>query len=257
MSDIIHWFDTVDSTNTRLMAEKDSIPDRSVYAAMFQTAGRGQKGNRWESKAGENLTFSILLKPAGIPAGDQFIISQIVALGVLDYVESHGVKASIKWPNDIYAGDRKICGTLIENTLNNNTIASTIAGIGLNMNQRVFDPSLPNPTSLALETGMSFDVKEELPKLLDCIFKYYEQIDSPYARNGFDEKYLSRLYRRGQWHLFEELPASEIPAEKRSGLRIEARVLGIDAEARLLLEHRDGTLHSYGFKEIKYVIQRP
>ena len=99
--------------------------------------------------------------------------------------------------------------------------------------------------------------KEELPKLLACIFRYGDEITSAYARTGFDAAYLQKLYRRGTWHFFEELPASDIPAEHRSGLRIEARILGIDTDARLLLEHRDGVLRSYAFKEIKYIIQRP
>ena len=254
MADSIRWFDTVDSTNTQLMNEKGGLPDRTVYAALFQTAGRGQKGNRWESRAGENLTFSILLKPAAVAATEQFILSQIVALGLVDYLAGKGVPATIKWPNDIYAGDRKICGTLIEPSLSDGRVIAAVAGIGLNMNQRQFDPSLPNPTSLALVTGRSFAVKEELPKLLACIFRYYDQLDSAYARNGFDARYLEKLYRRGQWHFFETMPATDVPTEYRSGLRIEARILGIDGKARLLLEHRDGTLHTYGFKEIKYIL---
>ena len=254
MADSIHWFDTVDSTNTRLMNDKADLPDRTVYAARFQTAGRGQKGNRWESRPGENLTFSILLKPEGIPASEQFILSQTVALGLTDYLAGEGVPATIKWPNDIYAGDRKICGTLIEPVLSEGNVSAAVAGIGLNMNQRVFDPSLPNPTSLTLQTGKTYEIESELPKLLTCIFSYYDRLYSVYARNGFDAFYLERLYRRGEWRLFEELPASDIPAERRAGLRIEARILGIDTKARLLLEHRDGTLHTYGFKEIKYVL---
>lgn len=254
MADSIRWFDTVDSTNTQLMKDRESLPDRSVYAALFQTAGRGQKGNRWESRPGENLTFSLLLKPVFLSVADQFILSQIVALGLLDYLKDHGVKASIKWPNDIYAGDRKICGTLIENTLSEGHIAASIAGIGLNLNQKEFDPSIPNPTSLSLETGKSYDVKEELPHLLASIFSYCDRLESPYARNGFDALYLEKLYRRGQWHAFEEMPANDIPTEHRTGRRIEARILGIDNSARLLLEHRDGSLHAYGFKEIKYIL---
>ena len=117
MADSITWFDSVDSTNTRLAADRAGLPDRTVYAAVFQTAGRGQKGNRWESKAGENLTFSVLLKPAGLPVREQFILSQVTALSLVDYLRSKGIEAGIKWPNDIYAGDRKICGTLIENYL--------------------------------------------------------------------------------------------------------------------------------------------
>lgn len=254
MADSIRWYDSIDSTNTRLLADQASLPDRSVYAALFQTAGRGQKGNRWESRPGENLTFSILLKPEGIPAREQFILSQVVALGLLDFLQAEQVEARIKWPNDIYVGDRKICGTLIENTLADGQVRSAVAGIGLNINQRTFDPSLPNPTSLGLVTGRNYDVKHTLPRVLAPIFARCDALGSAYARNGFDAEYTGRLYRRGQWHSFEELPASDVPTEYRSGRRIEARILGIDTEARLMLEHRDGTIHVYGFKEIKYVL---
>ena len=254
MADSIHWFDTVDSTNTRLMAERDSLPDRNVYAALYQTAGRGQKGNRWESRAGENLTFSILFKPEALPAADQFILSQIVALGLTDYLAEKGLAATIKWPNDIYTGDRKICGTLIEPVLAEGRVSAAVAGIGLNINQVQFDPTLPNPTSLACETGRQFDIREELPVLFGHIFGRYDRISSPYARNGYDAEYMEHLYRRGEWHAFEELPVSVVPTEHRSGSRIEARILGIDPDARILLEHRNGTIHTYGFKEIKYLI---
>lgn len=254
MADFIHWFDTVDSTNTRLMADRDGLPDRTVYAALFQTAGRGQKGNRWESRAGENLTFSILFKPEQLPATEQFMLSQIVALGLVEYLADNGIRATVKWPNDIYAGDRKICGTLIEPVLSEGHVSAAVAGIGLNMNQVSFDPSLPNPTSLACEMGRTYDLRVELPALLRRIFERYDKIGSPYARNGFDALYLEKMYRRGDWHLFEELPASDVPAEHRSGLRVKARVLGIDPKARLMLEHADGTIHVYGSKEIKYVL---
>lgn len=254
MAETIHWFDTVDSTNTRLMADRQVCNDGTVYAALFQTAGRGQKGNRWESKAGENLTFSILFKPEALPATEQFLLSQIVALGLVDYLAEKGVAATVKWPNDIYAGDRKICGTLIEPVLADGRVSAAVAGIGLNINQLEFDPALPNPTSLRRETGRDYAIKEELPKLLDAIFARYDNIGSPYARNGYDAQYLEKLYRRGEWHTFEELPASDVPAEHRSGHQIKARILGIDPKARLLLEHADGTIHIYGSKEIKYVL---
>ena len=254
MADSIHWYDTVDSTNTRLMADRQDCNDGTVYAALFQTAGRGQKGNRWESRPGENLTFSILFKPEALPAAEQFLLSQIVALGLVDYLAGKGVTATVKWPNDIYAGDRKICGTLIEPVLADGRVSAAVAGIGLNINQLEFDPALPNPTSLRRETGREYDIKEELPKLLDCIFARYDNIGSPYARNGYDAQYLEKLYRRGEWRTFEELPASDVPAEHRSGRQVNARILGIDPKSRLLLEHADGTIHVYGSKEIKYIL---
>lgn len=254
MADSIRWFDTIDSTNTRLLADQAGLPDRTVYAALFQTAGRGQKGNRWESRPGENLTFSLLVKPEQLAVREQFILSQVVALGLLDFLRAEGVEAAIKWPNDIYVGDRKICGTLIENVLSGGLVSAAVAGIGLNLNQRVFDPSIPNPTSLSLVTGKNYDVHETLPRVLEPILARCNKLGSPYARNGYDAEYLEHLYRRGEWHDFEEMPATDVPTEHRSGRRLTARILGIDNAARLLLEHTDGTLHPYSFKEIKYII---
>ena len=94
----------------------------------------------------------------------------------------------------------------------------------------------------------------ELERLLDFIKAKYETVNDFYRRNGIDARYLELLYRRGEWHWFEEMTASEVPADRRSGKRIRARILGIDNSALLMLEHEDGTVHRYGFKEIKYII---
>ena len=245
------------STNTLLQEQYSDSPNLFTIRTDFQTAGRGQQGNGWESERGANLLFSTLLRTPDVPVSGQFCISMAVSVALCDAICRVAGELrnplSIKWPNDIYAGDRKICGTLIETGLADKRVSWAVAGIGLNVNQQAFDPSLPNPTSMTLETGRNFQIEDELPVLVQCILDRYDKLDSPYARHGFDALYLEHLYRRGEWHFFEELQPNEIPAEHRSGLRIEARILGIDPEARLLLEHRDGTLRSYGFKEIKYV----
>ena len=114
MSDNIIWFETLDSTNSEANRRMEDAEDFTVYAARFQTNGRGQKGNTWESAVGENLTFSIIVKPAGLKAEDQFLLSEVAALGVVSYLTSKGLEAKIKWPNDIYVFDNKICGILIE-----------------------------------------------------------------------------------------------------------------------------------------------
>lgn len=250
----IKWFDSVDSTNVRLAEEKGSVPSGTVYAARHQTAGRGQQGNSWHSREGENLTFSILLRPENIPAAGQFSVSQAAAIGVADYLRTRGLNALVKWPNDIYVGDRKICGMLIETSLWGSQLGDVIIGIGLNVNEKEFDPNLPNPTSMSLETGKTFELEQELRGLLDCLGRRLDSLCDPYSRTSLDGLYLESLYRRGQWHWFEELPACDIPTEKRSGRRVNARILGIDNAARLLLEHSDGTLHHYYFKEVKFLI---
>lgn len=254
----IYWYKEIDSTNTRLAADRESMPEGEVYAAFAQTAGRGQRGNTWESRPGENLTFSLLLKPADIALRDQFCISQLVALGLVDYLEEKGVGARIKWPNDIYVGDRKICGVLIENFAQGADVAASVVGVGLNLGQRAFPPEVPNATSLSLLTGHKYDPVEELPLLLGHILHQYslatEGEGRHYKRTSAEGRYLSLLYRRGEWHFFEEMPATDIPSEKRSGQRFRARILGIDNSARLMLEDERGIVRSFYFKEIKYII---
>lgn len=250
MADIkIKWLDRTDSTNTQVAALKESLADMSTVAADCQTAGRGQRGNQWESRPGENLTFSILFKPNDIQTHEQFCISQVSALGIVDYLAAEGIQAKVKWPNDIYVGDKKICGILIENSSHGDKLSASIVGIGFNLNQTKFESDAPNPTSLALLTGRRYDTREELPKLLSCIFSLYLQVNEGekrfYLRTSLDGRYLESMYRRGEWHGFEETP---------QGRTFRARILGIDNSACLLLEHADGSIRSYAFKEIRYIL---
>ena len=242
MADSIRWFDTVDSTNTQLMNDKALLPDRSVYAALFQTAGRGQKGNRWESRPGENLTFSILLKPACIAVSEQFILSQIVALGLLDYLAGEGVTATIKWPNDIYAGDRKICGTLIENPLSDGKIAACIAGIGLNLNQTAFPGELVNPTSLKRLTGKTYDPKLALEQICALFEERLPALDGD--REALYYAYAEDLFQAG-------LPCPYRDLE--TGSEFQGTIKGVTQDGRLLME-REGTVRSYAFKEVGYIL---
>ncbi len=257
----IYWSKLTDSTNLDAMREKGSAEDRTVWAAEFQSAGRGQRGNRWESEEGKNLMFSILFKPKDFPATNQFHISMAVASGVADYLASKGIKASVKWPNDIYSGDRKICGMLIENTLSGDRLAACIAGIGLNVNQRIFPADLPNPTSLVLElersgctTASAPDIHTELPSLLQSIFSRYESVTEPEGRKKLSEHYMSIMYRLGEKHLFEEteyFKDRNAPGPRR----FEGIIRGIEEDtSRLIVEHPDGNTVRYFFKEIKFII---
>ena len=180
--DII-WLESVDSTNEECRRRISEIDNLSVVAALSQTSGRGQRGNVWLSEAGKNLTFSIVLKfPATdikselepMLAYDQFVLSEITSLSIVDLLAEHRIEAKIKWPNDIYVGDKKICGMLIENSLRGEWIQHSIIGIGLNVNQRNFDVSLPNPTSMVLCNGITeeYDLGNIQERLMD-IFKHY------------------------------------------------------------------------------------
>ncbi len=252
----IIWLKSTDSTNNRALDGIDIYPDGSVWAALHQSAGRGQRGNSWQSAEGENLTFSILFKPDFILAQEQFVISAAVAIGITNYLISKGIEAKIKWPNDIYVADKKICGILIENFIGGEGVSSSICGIGLNLNQLDFPPQLPNPTSVLIEREVrggecceKFSLEEELELLLNEIFAQYEAAKREKLANGnfnpIYKNYHSKLYRLNQFHTFVETATNQ---------RVTAKIIGITEQACLLLQYPDGSTRAFAFKEISYVI---
>ena len=148
---MIYHFDTTASTNDDARDEKYREGD--VVWADFQTAGRGQRGHEWHSRKGENLSFSVVLEPTFVPIAKQFSVSEVVALSLVDMLAEYGIDAKIKWTNDIYAGDKKLVGILIEHSLAQTSLRRTIVGVGINVNQTEFDASLPNPVSMAQLLG--------------------------------------------------------------------------------------------------------
>ena len=194
-TDII-WLERVDSTNDESRRHISEIDNLSVVSALEQTKGRGQRGNRWSSQPGENLTFSLVVKDFRIKANEQSAISQATALSLVDLLSRHEIKARIKWPNDIYAGDEKICGILIENSLKGSEIDWSIIGIGLNVNQTAFPEDLPNPTSMKLCTGNSnpYNTREILEEFMGIFTGYYrEYINGNGALDRLEEQFVSNL----------------------------------------------------------------
>ncbi|MCM1309850.1 MAG: biotin--[acetyl-CoA-carboxylase] ligase [Bacteroides sp.] len=198
--------------------------------ALEQTAGRGQRGNTWEAEPRKNITLSLMLRPEGLPAVRQFELSEAVALGVADLVEELGVgDVRVKWPNDIYVGDRKICGILIENALSGNLIGRSIAGIGLNVNQTEFRSDAPNPVSLRQLTGREYDLKATAERMIALII----------SRLGRDNhaEYRSRLWRgMGEW--LWRTPGGEI---------FSAAIVDVLPDGRLCLS---GRRDPYPFKSV-------
>ena len=167
--------DLVDSTNNqaKILLSKSKPVEGTVIIAHTQQQGKGQYGNNWETVGGQNLTFSIILYPKFVPASRQFLLSQAVALGIRDALEPYLPQpAYIKWPNDIISSDKKICGVLIENSLQGNILADSVIGIGVNVNQSDFD-GLPHAASLHTLTGRNFYLDRVLHRILSCIEGYY------------------------------------------------------------------------------------
>ena len=171
---LIHISET-NSTNNYLqsLCSKQKVEELTVVVADFQTSGRGQRGNSWESDSGKNLLFSIVIFPEFLEARRQFLISQIISLAIKEELDTYTTDISIKWPNDIYWKEKKICGMLIENDLMGRNISQSIAGIGININQETFHSFAPNPVSLRQITGKEFDLFEILKSIVLRIQSYY------------------------------------------------------------------------------------
>ena len=194
----ILWLETADSTNSELRRRIAGLDNLSIVAAREQTAGRGQGTHTWFSSPGRNLTFSILYRfgdAYALAASDAILITQVTTLAIRDYLLSHGVRARIKWPNDIWVEDRKICGILIENTLESGMVRESIVGIGLNLNETGWPPELPNPVSLRELTGREYATDAELTALEKEIRRRFGLLASPDGRCSLQEEFGRFMFR--------------------------------------------------------------
>ncbi|MDP4289915.1 MAG: biotin--[acetyl-CoA-carboxylase] ligase [Bacteroidota bacterium] len=217
----------------------------TVIIACEQTQGKGMDQNVWESEANKNLTFSIILYPDFLDPAEQFRLTEIISLGITDFVKTLlplDGNIKIKWPNDIYIGDRKLCGTLIQNSIIGNKLSESIVGIGLNVNQESFLSGAPNPVSLKQISGINYDLRQSLLGLCSFINIRYNQLKSKYYAK-IESDYLSLLYRFDEWHDF-------IVQEKS----VHARIVGITNYGQLKLESVEGDIYNCGMKEVVYCL---
>lgn len=238
----IYHFDTVSSTND--LAREEQFVHGDLLWAERQTAGRGQRGHTWLSEEEVNLTFSLVVEPRFLPAKEQFLLSAATAVALCDCLTRYGIEARIKWTNDIYVEDRKLVGILIEHFYAGANLRKTLIGIGINVNQTEFDPSLPNPTSMLLEGEKRYDREEVLRTFYDCFMARYAQVEQGDGEAVLGE-YHRLIYRLGREHRFR-LPEGE---------ELTATIEGIESDGALRLRHEDGKSHSYHFKEIEFVIK--
>ncbi|MDE7136627.1 MAG: biotin--[acetyl-CoA-carboxylase] ligase [Muribaculaceae bacterium] len=244
------------STNTA-MKGMDGLEHGTVVVTDNQTAGRGQRGNSWEAAPGKNLTFSVLLEPQNIAARSQFAISRAVALAVADCI-AHWLRRDdvrLKWPNDIYVGDDKICGILIENTLEGDRIARSVVGVGINVNQREFMSDAPNPVSMWQIAGMDFDLDILLEDVVNTILSYVAAEDCS-GGHASEREYMERLWHADGFYWFAEGNAriDGTPVGDNDSRKVfEARIIGIDGSGMMTLQRRDLTLSTYAFKEVSFL----
>ena len=194
MENII-WYNELDSTNNEARRVLDALDNLSVIAAVGQSAGRGQGDHTWFASPGKNITATIVLKPENLSAGDYLFVTRVTTLALLSYLREHGVQARIKWPNDIWVEDRKICGILIENIIDGNRMKACLIGIGLNINEEGWPENLPNPVSLKELTGKEYDVRHELQLLVGQISRHSEMLLSSDGRNYLEQEFARYVFR--------------------------------------------------------------
>lgn len=241
--------ETVTSTNDRLaeLCQEKEIKEFTTLMAEYQTSGKGQRGNSWESEYGKNLTFSTVFYPQTIAPASQFILSMAVASAICTAL-AHYVHADclqIKWPNDIYWKDKKIAGILIENDLTGSQISQSIIGIGININQEEFHSSAPNPVSLRQITQKETDRMEVLNCVLEHIIDLYSRIENRETDiiTKIQECYLKAQYRKEGYH-----PYCDAKGE------FTAKLIRVEPDGHLILKDKNGSLRKYAFKEVKYIL---
>ncbi len=241
---IIHLAET-ESTNSyavQLLAS-ERPQEGTVIVADFQTRGKGTDANSWESEKGKNLTFSLILYPA-FRADRQFVLNKAISTAIYKFLvkELGSHKVSIKWPNDLYVGDKKICGILIKNSVIGNRFEYVVVGIGLNVNQTVFASLAPNPVSMKNISGFDFALNDALDSLLDCIALEYETVQKG-RYHEIESAYHVALYRLGQQHEYII-----------RGAKTFATITGTNEYGQLLLETPDRNLVICDMKEVRFFV---
>ena len=256
------FIDETHSTSSLLRETyDDSLPHLFTIRTDFQTAGRGQAGNSWESEKGKNLLFSTLLRYPEVEAADQWRLSMLVAIAVreaiasiLSPLASRLSPITIKWPNDIYYNDQKLVGILIENTLSGRHIAYTIAGVGINVNQTQWLGNAPNPVSMRQIMGEEYDVESILNAFLEAIQRWETA-----SAEQLKEEYIRHLYRSTGWHPYVEREVSVVPTniqlatQPADGVFL-AQWVDITPQGEWVLRLKSGEEKRYHFKQIRFVL---
>lgn len=241
MSDNIFYIKETESTNNLLreMSRKQKLPEGFMVYTDFQTAGKGQPGNSWESERGKNALFSILLYPENIKINKQFILSQLTCLAIKHVLDKYTDEIAIKWSNDIYWKEKKICGILIENSLMRDKIDKCIIGIGLNINQEIFTSNAPNPVSLKQIIGKEIDTKKILSDIREQIITLYQNLDF----EQIQQDYHQNLYRKDGFHPYIDAKTKE---------HFSAKIEKVEADGKLVFTTDNGERKEYYFKEVVF-----
>ena len=253
------YIERTNSTNTlmrELIAKGEWQAGEEYLYTGFQTAGRGQSGNGWESEEGKNLLCSILIDPQKVKDKRPFYLNVVVSVAVHRMVNSQfsilHSQLAIKWPNDIYWKDKKIAGILVENALVGSEVHYSIAGIGLNVNQTEWLSNAPNPVSMRQISGEEYDIHELMKALMNEIHTVLAM-----EREEIWAYYRTHLYRKDGFWPFVEREVSIAPtmnANKETEGIFLAKIENIRTDGEIELRDQEGNLRLYHFKEVRYVL---
>jgi BirA family biotin operon repressor/biotin-[acetyl-CoA-carboxylase] ligase len=234
---------SIDSTNNYAasLLKQTNVPEGTVILAHEQTRGRGQRNAVWHSEPHKNLTFSVIYKPVFLSLSEQFILSKLTAISLLKLLTAYTNQVKIKWPNDILVNNKKIAGVLIDNIVSGSTINYTIIGVGINVNQSLFNAGL-NATSLFLENNVLYDIKVVLEQFCSILELYYIKLRNNHTKE-IEEIYLQHLLGLNRWLRFIY-----------EGRMIEAMITGVCSAGKLKLLTRDMQHLKVDVKEIKFII---
>lgn len=253
------WVSSLPSTHTALTEHPQEWPPLTLVIAREQTAGRGQRGNTWEATPGDNLTFSMILPEPPVKPASQFAISEAFALAIADVLDeyldivayrmdldSDELYCTVKWPNDIYVGDRKICGILIQHSVTGDSISQSVLSAGINLNQEKFLSDAPNPVSVIQLTGYITDIQEVVFMLQEKLAGRLKQLDDEEGRADLHNAYMWRLYRAdGNFYRFRDNIRQE---------EITARIIDVAPDGVITLATDSDDTRRYYFKEMTFLI---
>lgn len=239
---------TLDQTNSTSTYLRDYCREECPAAfttviADYQVAGRGQRGNFWESEKGRNLLFSFVLYPNFLEARRQFLLSQIVALAIKETLDTYTSGITIKWPNDIYWQEQKMGGMLIENELMGNHISQSIVGVGINLNQQEFQSSAPNPVSLWQITRKEHDCLDILAQVMGRIKEYYTLLLLRENSEMIATRYQEAIFRRKGMYPYSDATGKFL-----------AEIVKIEPDGFFVLKDEKGSVRKYAFKEVQYLL---
>lgn len=247
---MIHRIHLTETTSTNTIAREELLRhDTSMFlvTADHQTGGRGQHGNTWEDSPNKNLLFTLALHPTKIRATEQFVMCELISVALCEVLTRYTTGIHIKWPNDIYYLDHKLCGILIEHDIEGIHLVHTLIGVGVNVNQEHFISDAPNPISLYQILGHDTDREALLNAITVQFTELYQEFltapDTAAWRKALHARYTTLLYRLNTPGLYND-----------AGGRFRATLRDVEMDGRLRLEDEQGLLRSYLFKEVAYII---